>query len=71
MLYSIYETAKYTEFAHFHRRVRVGSLRLGGVVNVRFGAAQLRLAFPPPTVSLWWAGGFTRIAIAAAATLAL
>ena len=35
--------------AHFHWRVRVGSLRLGGVVKVRFGAAE---AFPP-TVPLW------------------
>ena len=38
---------------HFHLRMRVGSVRLGGVVKVRFGAAQLRLAFPPPTVPLF------------------
>ena len=38
--------------ARFPRRVRFRPARLGPVVKVRFGPAQLRLAFPPPTVPL-------------------
>ena len=39
--------------ARFQRRVRFGQVRLGPVVKVRFGPAQLRLAFQPLTVPLW------------------
>ena len=44
----------------FHRRVRFGPVRLGPGVKVRFGPAQLRLAFPPPPVLLWWGGSTVR-----------
>ena len=37
----------------FHRRVRVGSV---WVVRERYCSGRLRLAFPPPTLPLWWAG---------------
>ena len=42
-----------TLMVHFHRGVRVGSVR---VVRERYCSGRLRVTFPPPTVPLWWAG---------------
>ena len=36
--------------ARFHQAVRLGPVRLGALGVVLLGAAELRLAFPPPTV---------------------
>ena len=45
-------TAHKAIMVHFHVRLRIGSVRLGGVVKVRFVAAQFRLVFPPPTTAV-------------------